>query len=125
MGLKMPVDIVIDYMHACLEGMGKQWLKLWFKSTNSRFAYYLGPRLCQMDSILNSTRYPSEFPRSQRSLAVYRLFKANEIRNLLFYCLIYVMKELLSKEYYENLLIYTLFLRILTNEKIESNDLEI
>ena len=70
LGLKMPVDVVIDYMHACLEGMGKQWLKLWLKSTNSRFAYYLGPRLSQMDTILNATRYPIEFPRSQRSLEI-------------------------------------------------------
>ena len=60
----MPVDVVTDYMHACLEEMRKQSLKLRLKSTYSRFAYYLGPRLSQMNTILNATRYPSEFPRS-------------------------------------------------------------
>ena len=61
-GLRMPVDVVTDYMHACLEEMRKQSLKLRLKSTYSRFAYYHGPRLSQMKTILNATRYPSKFP---------------------------------------------------------------
>ena len=66
----------------------------------------------QIDNLLLAIRYPSEFPRSQRGIAYYYLFKANEYRNLIVHSLIYIMKNVLTKEYYEHLLLYILFLRL-------------
>jgi hypothetical protein len=69
-------------------------------------------------------KYPSEFPRTQRSIKDISVFKANEYRNLIFYSFIYVLKPCLKTKYYNHLLIYALFLRILTQDSISDSDIE-
>jgi hypothetical protein len=104
-------------MHATLEGVVKQLLNLWLDSKNHNRTFYLNNSIC-LDKVLLKTKYPSEFPRSQRSISAYYLYKANELRNLLFYSLIYIVKEKLKKEYYEHLVLFILFIRVLTKNKI-------
>ena len=123
LGVKIPNDITIDYMHACLEGTVKQLTKMWFESHNNfRSLYHIGNHLERIDIIHRKTRFPSEFPRSQSPLIDYKHFKANEYRSLIFYSLIYVMKSFMHQAYYEHLIYYILFIRLLTQDKISEAD---
>ena len=65
-----------------------------------------------------------EFPRTQRSINDRFRFKANEFRNMAFYDLIGILRDFLPAENYNHLLSYLLFLRLLTNSKIEKEDIK-
>lgn len=69
-------------------------------------------------------KFPSEFPRTQRSLKEIEKFKANEFRNLVFYSLVYVLKSYLKPEFYNHFLLYVVFLRILTQDSILPAEIE-
>lgn len=69
-------------------------------------------------------KYPKEFPRSQRSFKERNYFKANEYRNIAFYLLVGLFRNFLSKIYYENLVIYAIFIRILCDTNLTKNDIE-
>jgi hypothetical protein len=111
-------------MHATLEGVMKQMLNLWFDSKNHQRPFYLSNSI-NIDKILLNTKFPSEFPRTQRSISTYYVYKANEMRNLLFYSLIYVLKDKLKKDYFDHLILFILFIRILTKDKINDTDIRV
>jgi hypothetical protein len=73
---------------------------------------------------LKKIKFPSEFPRTQRSIENFNIYKANEYRNLLFYSLINILKPFLPHEYYQDFLLYVLFMRILTQDEITNYDIE-
>jgi hypothetical protein len=70
-----------------------------------------------------NTKYPIEFPRSQRSIEDRNRYKASEFRNLIFYNLVGILKKDLNDHYYNHLLIYAIFLRILTKDFISAGDI--
>jgi hypothetical protein len=70
-------------------------------------------------------KYPREFPRTQRSIKDINIFKANEYRNLVFYSLIYVLRSFLKPEYYHHLVLYIVFIRILSQTSISAEDIEL
>jgi len=110
-------------MHCALEGTVKKLLDLWFNSNNHHYDFYLNSKIKNIDKILLKIQYPSELPRNQRTLVNYNLFKANECRNLIYYCFIYVLKDNMDSEYYEHLINYILFIRILTQDFIDDKDI--
>ena len=71
-------------MHCALEGTVKKLLELWFKSSNHKYQFYLNSKIKYIDKLLLKIQYPSELPRNQRSIINYKLFKANECRNLIY-----------------------------------------
>jgi hypothetical protein len=54
--------------------------------------------------------------RAQRELTYLSYFKANEFRNLLYYALIYVLKDIMPVDIYEHFVLYVIFIRILTKK---------
>ena len=76
-----------------------------------------------IDKLLLKIQYPSESPKNQRSLINYNLFKANECRNSIYYCLIFVFKDCMDISYYEHLINYILFIRILTQDFLDNDDI--
>jgi hypothetical protein len=110
-------------MHCALEGTVKKLLELWFKSSNHKYQFYLNSKIKYIDKLLLKIQYPSELPRNQRSIINYKLFKANECRNLIYYCFIYILKDSMPQDYYEHLINYILFIRILTKDYIDENDI--
>lgn len=106
-----------------IEGVTKRMLNLWFNSNYHHEPQYLGRNINQIDTLLQKIKYPSEFSRTQRSLKFNQVFKANEYRNLIFYGLIYALENFLPKEFYEHLLNFIIFLRLLTKDKIEASDI--
>jgi hypothetical protein len=77
----------------------------------------------KIDKILLKTRLPIESSRSTRSIKERHLYKANEWRNICFYLVIPMFKNNLNAVYFNNLLKYVIFLRILCQDKISPNDL--
>jgi hypothetical protein len=49
--IDMPEQIIVDYMHATLEGVVKQLLNLWLDSKNHKRAFYLNNSIC-LDKVL-------------------------------------------------------------------------
>ncbi len=72
----------------------------------------------QLDKILSNTKYPSEFPRTQRKLKELKRFKASEFRNFIFY-LAPALKEILSAEIFNHYLVYATAIRLLTDDCLE------
>lgn len=101
----------------------KQVLNLMFQTKNKNSAFYLLNKIDKIDEILKTTMFPSEIARSQRPLAFYTNFKANEYRNLLFYSFLFIFKDSMRESYFEHFAKYVLFIRKLTKEKINENDL--
>jgi len=120
----LPKACILDYMHLCLEGGIKHMLDLFFNSSNHLSAFYLAHFVPSIDKLLTQIKYTSSFTRTQRSLHFHNLYKASEYRNLAFYSMIYIFKNVLSDTYYTHLIKYILFLRILTKDRITSDDLE-
>lgn len=50
-------------------------------------------------------------------------FKANEYRNLAFYKIVGITRDFLPPEYYNNILCFLVFLRILCKDKIDKKDI--
>ena len=86
-------------------------------------AFYVGWQINRVYDKFINVRYPSEFQRSQRSILNFKVFKANEFRNFLIYSAIYIFKDILPVAYYEHLIIYVVFMRILTQDKITNEDI--
>jgi hypothetical protein len=64
-----------------------------------------------------------EFPRSQRSIEDRNRYKASEFRNLIFYNLVGILNRDLDDAFYNHLLVYAVFLRILTRDMITPDDI--
>ena len=121
--MELPRACVLDYMHLCLEGTVKKFCDLWFNSIYNYTPFYLANKISSIDNLLKKIKFPSSFSRTQRSLSFHNLFKANEYRNLAFYSLVYILKEALPEDYYENILQYILFLRVLTKDKLSTQEI--
>lgn len=67
-------------------------------------------------------KYPTEFPRTQRSINEINHYKANEYKIFLFYWAYFSLKSLLPEIYFKHLTAYILFIRILTQKNLEPND---
>ena len=76
----------------------------------------------KLDQKLSYLFYPSEFSRRQRSIRNFARYKANELRNLLFYGAM-IFKDFLSKKYFEHFLLYVIFIRVLCQENITKDDI--
>ena len=93
------VDAVpIDYMHSCLEGVMKLFMKYWFTSSYHGEPFYLGRNLSEIDTKFLKQRPPSEFSRAPRSINKHLSYwKASELRNwMLFYSLPLLLDHLPS-----------------------------
>jgi hypothetical protein len=98
-------------------------LKL-LKKVINKLALYQNNKNGGIALILKKVKYTSSFARTQRSISYHNIFKAIEYRNLYFYSLIYILKDILDLTYYEHFLQYFLFLRILTKDLISNDEIE-
>ena len=88
-------------------------------------SFYLLTSIDRIDKVIKTFRFPTDCPRSQRSISFYTNFKANEYRNLVFYSLIFALKDIpaFSYENIMNIFAYMLYLFLfLTQDKIEQAD---
>lgn len=74
------------------------------------------------NNFIAQIKFPSEFARTQRSIDQRSLYKANEFKNFIFYTSIGLI-DYLPDLYFNNVLKYIIFLRILCQEKLNEDDL--
>ena len=71
------------------------------------------------------TKFPSELPRTQRPIDDLFRFKANELKNIIFYQGILLCVDLMEdREYIDHFLSYLTAIRLLNKIKIFKKDLE-
>lgn len=94
------VDVVnsfaVDYMHAVLLGVVRQFLELWFGSKYSDEAFSVRKQLSSADQILLGIKPPEGISRTPRTLVESCRWKASECRSWLLYYSVPVMDKLLS-----------------------------
>ena len=79
-----------------------------------------------IDSILKLVKYPKEIKRNQKSITLASHYHANEYRALASYALIYIVKgKFYNKNHYYHLIKYLLFLRLIRQQIVSKQDLEI
>ena len=93
---------VPDFLHACLLGVAKQVIGLWFDSSNSEKPWYIG-KPAQQDiisqNIIHCVTVPKEVRRLPRSLKHRKEFKGNEFKTFTLYISLGVLKDTLPKKY--------------------------
>ena len=122
--LTLPTYCIIDYMHASLLGTTKHLLNMWVSNNSRSKEYYLGQKLKNIDNILLLIKYPTEFPRQQRSISHHlQFFKASEFRNFLFYAGLPVLRYFLPTTYYNHFVQYVVIMRLLCDKTILTADI--
>ena len=74
--------------------------------------------------MLKNIQYPSDYPRLQRKFNDFKQYQANEIKTFIMNAAIYVFSFSLKEPYYSHILKYILFLRLLTQSKISTEDIQ-
>jgi hypothetical protein len=91
-----------DYMHAVLLGVVRQFVFLWFDSTQHLKPHYLGRNINEIDTILTSIKPPSEIKRMPRSIEQRKYWKASEWRNFLLFYSVVCIKHFLPKQFLQH-----------------------
>ena len=78
----------------------------------------------EINSRILKVKFPSELPRSQRSINDLHRYKANELKNILFYQAPLLCENLMAGiEYIEHFFAYITSMRLMNQKKIERQDL--
>lgn len=116
--LLLAEQVLLDIMHVSFQGTLDSLLKLWTHSLNSDFMSYLNKSAVRIvNQKLVMIKYTSEIRRAQRQLTYLSYFKANELRNFIYYALVYVLKVMLDR-IYEHFVLYVLFIRLITKKNL-------
>ena len=112
-------SIPIDYMHAVLEGVTKQFLTMWFNTKNHKSSFYLGRKVKEIDRLLIKIKPPSEFRRSPRSIeTTLKFWKANEFRAWLLFYSLPVVWPYLPSEYFHHWSLLVFSIHILVSKNV-------
>ena len=117
-GILCVKEFVIDYMHCVCLGVMKRLIKYWFE----------GPRICRLSCqqkkqmsdklAFYHNKMPSEFARQPRSLDEFKHFKATEFQQFLLYTGPIILKNILSKEVYQNFLCLSIAVFLMSNSNV-------
>ena len=110
------VDIVdsfaVDYMHAVLLGVVRQFLRLWFGSEYSSAEFSVRKSVGGVNKRLTSIRPPHDIARTPRRLEDYDTWKASECRSWLLFFSVPVLSGILPAAFLDHwcLLVGAMFL---------------
>ena len=117
-GIDVVKSFAVDYMHAVLLGVVRQFLDLWFSSKWSSFRFSLRGNLRVADSRLLGVRPPQDLSRTPRTLRDGSHWKASECRNWLLYYSVPVLFQILPTRYMEHWCLLVSAIFILLKEKL-------
>lgn len=115
--VKMVTQFPIDPMHLIDLGVTKKWLSLALNKANTET---MNKKIDFLTKFL-----PSEFGRSCRSLKDVNLWKATEFRQFLLYTGIYVLKDCVSEDLYNNFLLLHTAIRLLSCPRTYMSELNV
>ncbi|CAF1044996.1 unnamed protein product [Brachionus calyciflorus] len=122
--IKIPDDVIFDYMHMCLLGTFKRMFLSFFDSSNWREPFYLNKVAHFVNNRLIGVRLPLEIKRKTKDLEERSHYKANEFRTIAFYLTFGLFRGLMNDTYLSNLMKYIIFLRLLCQPKIIDEEIK-
>lgn len=119
-------SFVPDYMHCVLAGVVTMLMNLWFDSKNKRKPFYINkPSQERINTDILEILPPDFTNRTPRHLKFRKYYKDAEIRDFLLNYLPIILKDILPKKYYQHFLLLVCGIRILLQDKISINELEL
>ena len=124
--MTFPSACILDCMHLCYLGTTKRMLYRFFDTTTNTNQFYINTRTKKrIDESLLTAKYTNEMSRRQRSINDLHRYKASEYKNIIHHASIFIFKDQLPTNYYMHLVLYILFLRLLTSDDIDNSDIEL
>lgn len=114
----------VDYMHACLLGVGKQLAELWFDSTFNKTMHYAGTEIEIVDRRLKKIRPPISISRRPNKMSNRNKWHANEWRNWILYYSLPCMQGLLPARYLKHHNLFVSAIYLLLQDRILLSDIE-
>lgn len=116
----------LDFMHSCCLGNMKNLLKFWIEDKTGKFVQPSISFEKQFNSELSKIQGTKEISRNPQDWDVhyYKLWKANQFKNLLFVFGPIILKNILKKEVYKNFLCLSQALFIFNVESISETDFD-
>ena len=124
-GFDPMLQVPVDAMHCLFLGVTKNFLNLWFNSSNSTKPYYIKPNdRKSIDKKIKSIKIYSECTRRITSLENYANWKASEYFNWLFYYAKYCLSDfVIQPAYYQNFSQFVDCVEILYRNSISEENL--
>lgn len=118
-------SIGTEYMHCCLQGVGKRLLNLFLNSKNSDKDYYINlSRRKTLDRKILSIRPTSSIVRKPRSLSQRAYFKASEHKSMLLYYLPVCLPGSLPHIYVKHVRLFSAAVYILLKKTITYEEVD-
>lgn len=116
-------------MHACLHGITKKLMSLWFDTENNKKPYYIGrpSQVKIVDERLLGLRVPSSFRRRPRSVKDQSFYKASEELFWLFHYSAICLENILPNEFLQHFQLFATAVFTLNKSsfsQIEKDDAE-
>lgn len=122
LNLGMVSQLPLDYMHLICLGVTKRLIRFWISMPplNKKFIKFNSSTVSKVDNYFSSIKSAiiCEFSRKPRSIREFERWKATELRQFLLYTGPVVLKDVLTKTYYEHFLLLSIATRILSDEKL-------
>ena len=124
--IDIPQSVVIDYMHAILEGVTETLLSACLDSKHSACRFFLGHPAAtkEIDKRLHWIKPPYEFHRTPRSITSFKYWKASEFRAWLLYYSLPVLSDLLPPDYIYHLSLLVSATHCLLGDAIYAPDID-
>ena len=122
--IELPQCVPIDYMHAVLEGVFKQLMKLWFGPNHHQEPFSLRRQIPTINRLMSKIQPPKELQRLPRSVDQMAFFKASEYRAWLIFFALPILTVFLPPEYSNHLILLVSSMHILLSDKICFTDLD-
>ena len=117
--------ILIDYVHAVLEGVTRWLLHAWFNSENHRQPFYLGRCILQTDKVLLKQTPLSEFSRPPRSMKKHlQYWKASELCSWLLYYSLPLLINFVPPLYWHHFALLVCAMHILLKDSISTSQVD-
>lgn len=117
--------VCIDYMHGVLLGVTKLLMNLWFSSEKSSEFFSVSSLVDLVDKRIKNIKPPNSITRVPRSIKDHmKYWKASELRSWLLYYSLPVLKDILTKIYYDHYLLFVSAVYLLLQDSVSISDLQ-
>ncbi|XP_046393150.1 uncharacterized protein LOC124161042 [Ischnura elegans] len=119
-------SFIPDYMHCVLLGVVRQFLSLWFDTSNCNESWYIGPNMRrEINENLESIKPPDIIVRLPRSIEKKSMWKASELRSWLLYYSTPLLHGKVGDQYFQHWLLLVKAIFMLLKEKITEDELRL
>ena len=121
--LKVPCQILLDYMHLVLAGEFLRRLNIWINNQSDQG--FLSQSYEAIDQAMMSIKFPHDFNRKLKPLSELKRWKDRELQNLFLHASLPILKPLFPDDYFCHFALLVTAIRLLTNDIITDGAIEI